>query len=84
MMQVLGVTSEIGLEDALALLAEAGWVQPFPDVEPWAYESEARDEAGNADISSIGVFPAADVDPIFGFPGWSQYFDESAVAFQAA
>jgi len=84
MIRALGVTTEVDLDDASTLLVDEGWVQPFPDVEPWAYESEERNSAGNSDISSIGLFSAADVDPIFGFPDWSHYFPESAVAFQAA
>jgi hypothetical protein len=84
MIRALGVATEVGFEDAVAVLIEEGWVQPFPEVEPWAYESEERNPAGNADMVSMGVFPAAGVDPIFSFPDWSQYFPESAVAFQAA
>jgi hypothetical protein len=74
----------VTLEGVLDLLHAAGWVQPFPEAEPFAYESEVRDPGGNQNMSSVGVFAAADTDPIFGFAGWVEYFAGSAVVLQAA
>lgn len=84
MVRVVGVTSDVTLEGVLDLLHAAGWVQPFPEAEPFAYESEVRDPGGNQNMSSVGVFAAADTDPIFGFAGWVEYFAGSAVVLQAA
>jgi hypothetical protein len=84
MMQVLGVAKQETLDDVLGLLNDAGWVQPFPDIEPHAFESEPRNAAGNSDMASVGVFSTGGTDPIFGFTGWSDYFGESSAVLQSA
>lgn len=83
MAQVFGVTSGADESQVLGILESAGWVQPFPDVEPGAYESEERDTAGNPELESIGVFPVSGPDFVLGFPDWSIYFDPSEIVLQS-
>lgn len=84
MVRVVGVTSDVTLDGVVDMLHAAGWVQPFPETEPFAYESEERDPAGNQALSSVGVFASAGADPIFGFADWAEYFGASAVVLQSA
>lgn len=83
MIQVFGVTSGADESQVLGILESAGWVQPFPDVEPGAYESEERDTAGNPELESIGVFPVSGPDFVLGFPDWSTYFDPGEMVLQS-
>jgi hypothetical protein len=83
MVQVFGVTSGSSESQVLGILESAEWVQPFPDVEPGAYESEERDSAGSAVLESIGVFPVSGPDFVLGFTGWSDYFDATEMILQS-
>lgn len=83
MVQIFGVTSGSDESQVLGILESAGWVQPFPDVEPHAYESEDRDPAGNAELFSVGVSPVGGPDVMLGFDGWGNYFDTTEMILQS-
>ncbi|WP_309708869.1 hypothetical protein [Pseudolysinimonas sp.] len=83
MVQVFGVTSGADESQVLGILTSAGWVQPFPDLEPGAYESEERDPVGHGELESIGVFPVKGPDFVLAFPDWSEYFDASEMVLQS-
>lgn len=83
MVQIFGATSGSGESQVLGILESAGWVQPFPDVEPHAYESEERDPAGNAELFSVGVSPVVGPDVMLGFEGWANFFDATEVILQS-
>jgi hypothetical protein len=84
MVQVVGVTTDATLDGTLDALNSAGWVQPFPESEPWAYESEERAAGGNQNLASLGVFTTIGTDPVFGFADWADYFGATAVVLQWA
>lgn len=83
MVQVFGVTSGADESQVVSILESAEWVQPFPETEPGAYESEERDPAGNAELESIGIFPVRGPDFLLAFTGWSEYFDVTEVVLQS-
>ncbi len=83
MVQIFGVTSGADEPQVVGILESAEWVQPFPDVEPGAYESEERDPAGNAELESIGIFPVSGPDFVLAFPSWSDYFDAGEMVLQS-
>jgi len=87
MVQIFGVTSGADESQVRGILESAGWVQPFPDAEPGAYESEERDPSVNAALESVGVYAIGGSDFERAFPGWSDllldYFDATEMILQS-